>query len=100
MNLVLDRDHLVANRDRTINTLNTQLSKYDRIRVLECNYIAIPSSKGSEYHFHKKRPGWKMLVGKYTLNLDPSRAVIISKDATFFIKGGLNECLDCKNKMH
>lgn len=100
MNLVLDRDHLVANRDRTINTLNTQLFKYDRIRVLEGNYIAIPSSKGSKYHFHKKRPGWKMLVGKYTLNLDPSRAVIISKDATFFIKGGLNECLDCKNKMH
>ena len=100
MNLVLDRDHLVAKRDRTINTLNTQLSKYDRIRVLEGNHTAIPSSKGSKYHFHKKCPGWKMLVGKYMLNLDPSRAVVSSKDATFFIKGGLSECLDCKNKMH
>ena len=95
-----DRDHLVAKRDRTINTLNTQLSKYDRIRVLEGNYIAIPSSKGSKYHFHKKCPGWKMLVGEYMLNLDPSRAVVSSKDATFFIKGGLSECLDCKNKTH
>lgn len=95
-----DRDHLVAKRDRTITSLNTQLTKYEQIRVLEGNYIAIPSSKGSKYHFHKKCPGWKMLVGEYMLNLDPSRAVVSSKDPTFFIKGGLSECLDCKNKTH
>jgi hypothetical protein len=95
---LLDRDQVISKRDRTIASLNTQLSKYNRIRVLEGNYVGVPSSKGSKYHFHKKCPGWKMLVGEYMLNLDPTRAVVSSKDGSFFSKCGLQECRDCHNK--
>jgi hypothetical protein len=95
---LLDRDQVIAKRDRTIVSLNTQLSKYHRIRVLEGNYVGVPSSKGSKYHFHKKCPGWKMLVGEYMLNLDPTRAVVSSKDGSLFSKCGLQECRDCHNK--
>lgn len=99
-NDLLDRQASLEESDRTIQTLKTELAKYDQIRVLEGKYVGVPSSKGSKYHFHKKCSGWKMLVGEYMLNLDPSRAVLSSKDATFFTKCGLTECLDCKNKSH
>jgi hypothetical protein len=95
---LLLRQESIEECDRTINKLKTELAKYDQIRVLEGKYVGVPSSKGSKYHFHKKCSGWKMLVGEYMLNLDPSRAVISSKDASLFTKCGLTECLDCKNK--
>jgi methyl-accepting chemotaxis protein len=97
---ILDREQALEESDRTIKTLKTELAKYDQIRILEGKYVGVPSSKGSKYHFHKKCSGWKMLVGEYMLNLDPSRAVLSSKDASFFTKCGLTECLDCKNKSH
>jgi hypothetical protein len=97
---LIDRQEFLEESDRTIQKLKTELAKYDQIRVLEGKYVGVPSSKGSKYHFHKKCSGWKMLVGEYMLNLDPSRAVLSSKDAAFFTKCGLTECLDCKNKSH
>ncbi len=99
-NEILDRKTALEDSDRTIQALKTELAKYDQIRILEGKYVGVPSSKGSKYHFHKKCSGWKMLVGEYMLNLDPSRAVLSSKDASFFTKCGLTECLDCKNKSH
>ncbi len=97
---LLDRQDALEESDRTIQKLKTELAKYDQIRILEGKYVGVPSSKGSKYHFHKKCSGWKMLVGEYMLNLDPSRAVLSSKDSAFFTKCGLTECLDCKNKSH
>ena len=48
-----------------------ELRDIDRIRILEGNYIATPSSKNSKCHFHKRGPLWKMLVTGYMLSLAP-----------------------------
>ena len=63
-----------------------ELRAIDRIRTLEGNYIATPSSKNSKYHFHKKDPLWKMLVAGYMLSLAPLALLSAVETTTSLLK--------------
>ena len=71
---------------KTVQRAVAELRDIDRIRILEGNYIATPSSKNSKCHFHKKCPLWKMLVTGYMLNLAPLALLSTVKTTIFLLK--------------
>jgi chromosome segregation ATPase len=78
--------------------LQNQLNNYSHIRILQGEYIGNISNKNSKYHFKRKCPSWKMLVGEYVLNLDDSKDIKSSSNSSIFLKAGLTECEDCSKK--
>lgn len=85
-------------KQNKISLLNNQLNKYSQIRIPEGDYIGNVSNKSTKYHFKRKCPDWKMLVGEYVLNLDDSKEIVSSNNPDIFIKAGLTKCKDCSGK--
>ncbi|MEP0754293.1 hypothetical protein NDA03_18910 [Trichocoleus sp. Lan] len=83
---------------QNVNKLNTQLSKYSQIRIMNGKYIGNLSDKSSKYHFEQKCNHWKMLVGDYVLRLDDSRQIVSSSTPTVFLREGLGECEVCSGR--
>ena len=84
----------IYDKQDEINKLIEQISKYAGVRMLEGEFIGNLSNKSSKYHFHRKCPDWKMLVGEYMLRLD-NRDIETSSSPHFFIREGLEECINC-----
>ena len=86
MNAVLQHTTQFPISVKAVQRAVAELRDIDRIRTLEGNYIATPSSKNSKYHFHKKWPPWNMLVTGYMLSLAPSALSSAVKTTIFLFK--------------
>ena len=91
--------NMITSKDSEIEKLQRKVAEFGKYKLLNGEYLGIlPAKKGSSYHFHRKCPDWKMLVGEYVLNLDSSRQVISHNNPQHFIHCGLKECEVCGKK--
>ncbi|HEY9874133.1 MAG TPA: hypothetical protein V6D12_11890 [Candidatus Obscuribacterales bacterium] len=85
----------VRQKQTKIEQLTNRLNKYSEIRTLNGEYIVNISAGNSPYHFNRKCPHWKMLVGEYVLKLDPSREIVSTNNPSFFIGTNHKKCDIC-----
>lgn len=80
-----------------IKELNDRIDRYSEIRLPNGRYYGNLSDSKAKYHFNPKCTFWKMLVGDYMLNLDPSREIVNSKDPYFFTERNMDPCDRCES---
>ena len=91
--------NVMISKDSEIEKLQEKVAGFGEYKLLNGEYLGIlPAKRGSSYHFHRKCPDWKMLVGEYVLNLDSSRQVSSHNNPQYFIHCGLKECEVCGKK--